>query len=1033
MVPLVVRSHYSLMWGTASPAALCRAARAMGYRRLALTDTDNLYGLWPFLAACRREGLTPIVGAEVTDPVRNHRAVCLVESESGYRNLCRLLTRRHMDGGFELADALEAFAEGLIVLTGNAELLVRCRAAGMDAAAALPRHPPGPTHPLRQAARRVGASLVAVPGSFFLRPEDFPLHRLLRAIAGNTGLSRLPKSETASPDAWLAPPDTYAERFAVCPEAVAQTEAMAERIGFHGPEFGRVLPPWTGVGGDSPEAELRKAAYAGARRRYGGDLPESVVDRLEHELSVIESNGFSAYFLVVRDIVALSPRICGRGSAAASIVAYCLGVTNVCPIKHNLYFERFLNPGRTDPPDIDVDFAWDERDAVQQTVLARYRDHAAMVCNHVRFQPRMAVRETAKVFGLAESEIGRVTRRLPWFWRMEHPDGGLLQTVKALPQARGLTFSDPWPEILRLAQALIDIPRHLSVHSGGVVVTPEPIDHYVPVERAAKGVPVIHWDKDAAEDAGLVKIDLLGNRSLGVIRDAAANIRSNGIRFDEMRWEPEDDFSTQEAVSQGRTMGCFYIESPAMRLLQQKAGVGDFEHLVIHSSIIRPAANEFIREYLRRLHGGRWDPIHPLLADVLTETFGIMVYQEDVSRAAVAVAGFSHAEADRLRKVLSKKDREYHLRDFRRRFTEGARGRGVPRETIDAVWSMIMSFSGYSFCKPHSASYARVSFQAAFLKTHYPAEFMAAVISNQGGFYSTSAYVSEARRMGLGILPPDVTVSGIRWRGEGDTLRVGLMAVSGLSRETRERILAARKARPFRGLKDFLDRVGPDEGEARAMIRCGALDRFSNRGDRTELLWGQARWRKTRSERQSEGLLFGRGRGDEGGLPVFPPEDPLERLRREFAVLGFLCDRHPMALYRKIIDARRTVKADGLHRWLGRQVRFAGWLVTGKVVHTRQGAPMEFLTFEDETGIVETTFFPEAYHRFCHLLNRNRPFLLTGRVEAEWGALTLTVNRVAPLPPLPADEDTKPGGLLLPYRQGKGGKPSDTARNAAEK
>ncbi|MCP4694371.1 MAG: DNA polymerase III subunit alpha, partial [Desulfobacterales bacterium] len=311
------------------------------------------------------------------------------------------------------------------------------------------------------------------------------------------------------------------------------------------------------------------------------------------------------------------------------------------------------------------------------------------------------------------------------------------------------------PEVLEHAKRILGAPRYLSVHPGGVVITPGPIDAYVPVERAPKGVPVMQWEKDGAEAAGLVKIDLLGNRSLGVIRDAVLNVRGNGIAFDEKRWEPEDDFATQESLTRGWTMGCFYIESPAMRQLQQKAGRGDFEHLVIHSSIIRPAANEYIQEYLRRLHGGEWDPIHPLLSDVLNETFGIMVYQEDVSKTATSLAGFSPAEADGLRKILSKKDREHALRDYRERFTRGAQEKGVSDDKIAKVWDMIMSFSGYSFCKPHSASYARVSFQAAYLKTHYPAEFIAAVISNGGGFYSTFAYVSEARRMGMTILPPD--------------------------------------------------------------------------------------------------------------------------------------------------------------------------------------------------------------------------------------------------------------------------------------
>jgi error-prone DNA polymerase len=511
-------------------------------------------------------------------------------------------------------------------------------------------------------------------------------------------------------------------------------------------------------------------------------------------------------------------------------------------------------------------------------------------------------------------------------------------------------------------------------------------------------VPILQWEKDGAEDAGLVKIDLLGNRSLGVIRDALAELRGNGCGVDEPRWEPEDDFATQEAVAQGRTIGCFYIESPAMRLLQQKSRVGDFEHLVIHSSIIRPAANDYIREYVRRLHGGAWTPIHPLLTEVLAETFGIMVYQEDVSRAAVALAGFSHAEADGLRKILSKKDRARQLQDYSRRFRDGARLRGVPDGQIAAVWDMMMSFDGYSFCKPHSASYARVSFQAAYLKTHHPAEFMAAVIGNQGGFYSAFAYVSEARRLGLTVRPPDVNASRVRWSGCGSELRVGLHAVKGLSAATQQRIVAARGER-YAGVRDFLDRVRPDEAEARALAHAGALDGLAPGAARAALLWEIARWGRTRAAPAGGRTrpLFGRDPGAEALPPRLPPDDPHERLRCEFAALGFLCDRHPITLYAEAVRRAGAVRAAELPQRVGCRVRFAGWLISGKLVSTRTGEPMEFLTFEDETGLVETTFFPQAYRRFCHLLDPARPFLLSGTVEQDWGVATLTVDRAEPL------------------------------------
>jgi len=1010
MIPLTVRSAYSLMWGTTHIKNLCQHARELGYTHLALTDTDNLYGLWPFLNACEREGIRPIIGAEVTDKQTAHRAICLVKDREGYGHLCRILTLRHTDVNFDLKSSIISLSKGLCVLTSNQELLSAWHEAGVDVFAALPRHPLSITHPLRQAAKRLGVSVVATPGSFFIHPDDFAVHRVLRAIDSNTSLSRLKPADMAPADAFLVSPAEYQQRFAVCPEAILSTHVLAERLNFTRPDFGQVFPLYKNLTPPQTAAQLRHAAYEGARHRYG-DVSEVVTDRLEHELKTITRMGFDAYFLTVADIVTQSPRTCGRGSGAASLTAYCLGITNVCPIKHNLYFERFLNPGRKDPPDIDVDFAWDERALVIEKVLSRNKGHAAMVCNHVCFQPRMALRETAKVFGLTDGEINQIVKRLPMFWHAEESDTSLQDVIATLPQMRDVDFPEPWPEILSIAQRIIGLPRYLSVHPGGVVITPERIDTYVPIQTAPKGVPIIQWEKDAAEDAGLVKIDLLGNRSLGVIRDAIANIHENRIEFNEQHWEPEDDIPTQQAIAQGQTMGCFYIESPAMRLLQQKTGVGDFEHLTINSSIIRPAANDVIQEYIRRLHGGTWEPIHPLMRDVLDETLGLMVYQEDVSRVAVALAGFSHAEADGLRKVMSKKDREHQLRDYLDRFIQGAREKGVNDDQIEQIWRMIMSFNGYSFCKPHSASYARVSFQAAYLKVHFPAEFMAAVISNQGGFYSAFAYVSEARRMGITILPPDVNESQIRWRGKGRFIRVGFLSIRSLSANTMAKIIAERGKTDFKNLTDFLNRVQPDESEARALIHSNALDGFYPGKHHAALTWQFAAWQKTRPRKNANLSLFESPVSKTmQNIPPLPEDDAREQLRHEFRILGFLCDRHPITLFDDQLKNQNIIKCKKIGQYLGRRVQIACWLITGKTVMSKKGDPMKFITFEDETGIVETTFFPRVYHQFCNVLDYGRPYLISGKVEENWGALTLTVDGAMLI--------IGPGQIPIPARPG---------------
>ncbi|MCG8639790.1 MAG: DNA polymerase III subunit alpha [Desulfobacterales bacterium] len=1003
MIPLNIRSHYSLMWGTAGIRKLCHRAKQLGYRQIALTDTDNLYGLWPFIAACRDHGLKLVVGAELTDPVTCHRAVCLVKNNRGYGRLTRLITQRHRNKNFSLKRDLPGLSNGLVVLTKNPDLLPFWHEKKVDLAVNMARTPLSRSHALCQTARQLGIPLVATPGSFFLTPLDAAVHRMLRAIGKKTCLSRLSPEDVAPGTAFLASPREYVKKFDLLPDAIRNTHAIAEKIEFQVPDFGVVMPPLPGeekeLSAVSTARQLYEKTMRGAKKRYGPNVPGPVIQRIEHELAVIGKKKFCRYFLVVQKIVQRASRICGRGSGAASIVAYCLGITNVCPIKYNLYFERFLNPDRIDPPDIDIDFAWDERDDILNWVLSRFAGHAAMVSSHILFQPRMAVREVARVFGLPEGEIRKVSKRLPWFWKLNESSEDLLKRIKERPEFRFMDFPQPWPQIMSYAQAVIGTPRYLSVHPGGMVITPNPIDTYVPVEDAPKGVPVIQWEKDGAETAGLVKIDLLGNRSLGVIRDTVATIKTDSGRFDDFsRIDPEDDYDTQQTVAQGNTMGCFYIESPAMRLLQKKSKVGDFEHVVIHSSIIRPAANEFIQEYINRLHTGVWKPIHPLMEDILDETYGIMVYQEDISKVAVKMADFTHARADGLRKIMSKKDKEKELADYYRQFKAGAEKNGVSPSDIERVWDMITSFSGYSFCKPHSASYARVSFQAAYLKTHYPAEFMAAVINNQGGFYSTFAYVSEARRLNVEILNPDINLSNYQWKGRDLELRVGFLSIKSLSVTTVEKILYHRRVERFNTLDDFFKRVQPREDEIRPLIHSGCLDSIAPRLNRAAVLWRFSVWQKQRITGTGEQLSLFNQTTVLPDTPELPPENSMDRLRREFLVLGFLCACHPMCLFNKGLARHNVVKARNIAAFANQKITIAGWLITGKVVKTKHGDPMKFLTFEDETGMVETVFFPKPYALFCHMLDYGRPFLIYGTPEPNWGAITFSVESVQPVP-----------------------------------
>jgi error-prone DNA polymerase len=533
-----------------------------------------------------------------------------------------------------------------------------------------------------------------------------------------------------------------------------------------------------------------------------------------------------------------------------------------------------------------------------------------------------------------------------------------------------------------------------------LVVVPDEIRRYVPVQISAKGLPVIQWEKDQTESAGLVKIDILGNRSLAVIRDAIAAVKTNtGVEIDYARFKPLEDADTRLLIREGRTMGCFYIESPATRQLLARMWGPDphprtlecdlFEHLVMASSIIRPAANNFILEFVARMRGKPWRSLHPLLDDVLTETYGIAVYQEQITQMAMVLAGFSAFEGDQLRKIVTKKHQSRKLNDFKQRFLEGGCRNGIDTETIQSCWEQILSFSGYSFCKPHSASYALVSCKSAWLKTNYPAEFMAAVISNQGGFYSAFAYLTEARRMRIQILPPDINESRWHYTGKGQEIRIGYMQIQGLSNRCGETLLREREKRGlYSSFSDFLKRTRLDPSDIRLLIRAGCFDNVEGSKRRPTLQW--------------ELLAAHRQRGAGGTLSLFDvepvnlpetlPYDEKTVLNQEIDTLGMLASRHPLTLYREVLSRVSTVPAVEIGKHVGEKITMAGWWITGKPVSTKHGQPMEFVTFEDTTATFETTFFPRAYARFCQKLTRHRPYLLRGKVEEEFGVATLNVQ-----------------------------------------
>ncbi len=1056
MTHLHVHSHFSFGIGVSSPEVLATAAAERGCRALACTDTNGVYGAIEFQRACDAAGVRPILGAHLVS--EEEETVALATDERGWAALCRAISAIHWSGGSSivtlsgakgpkggasplrsaqgdtciLSNHLTSDRAGLILLSRDVAFLERVAAASGTRDLYAELIPGKERHAVLAAARRLGIPAAVTNAVVMAHPEDWARHRLIRAIHLNTTLSEL-DGGIAPRDAWLRPAADLVRLFPDCPEAVREADAIAERSTYRIPD-GRVVAPRLAEP-DESFRRLRAFAYAGAERRYGTVAPVTR-DRLEHELRIIGQKGFADYFLVVKDIVEHGPTHCGRGSVANSIVSYCLGITHVEPLGAGLLFERFLNPERKDPPDIDLDFPWDERDNVLAYVFRTYpRPQAAMVANHNCFRLRGALREVAKVHGRPAGEIREVTRRIPVF-----EDEPLEEMLATHPNFRELDLPPSWREFARVAAPLVGVPRHLSVHPGGVVIVPTALTDYVPIEPAVKalrgigeacperseGVPVIQFEKDGAEDAGLVKIDLLGNRSLAVIRDAIAAVRGNtGRMIDYTSSDAGEDPATRALFRTGQTMGVFYTESPASRALCAKSRAETFDLLVLNTSIIRPASNRYIRTYLERLHGAPYEPLHPVLRDTLAETFGVMVYQEDVVNVSAVFAGMPLAAADGLRKSLSKKRPARQLAGYAEEFFAGALALGRDPETIKRVWAMIMSFSGYSFCKGHSASYIQVAQHACYLRAHHPAEFMAAVLGNGGGFYHPFAYVAEAMRMGLTVHPPDVNASDFRCTGRGREVRIGLQFVKGLTAEGAERILAARGGchpegpratrggprdladafpgpagqiprsarddtgvpRPFRSLFDFRARTGIAPDDLRALIKVGALDSIASGWTRPMMLWTiDAGQRETAGGDWFDHLP--------PAVPALKQYSAERRQREEYAALGFVTDTHPMRLHADQLARFSLCPSTYLPRHVGRHVLMAGMLTTAKPVHTLKDEPMEFATFDDGEGLVETVLFPRVYRERGHVLFDQGPFIFRGKVEQEFGVITVTITHL---------------------------------------
>ena len=996
-IHLHCHSNYSLLEGATRIQELVEFACQDDMPALALTDTNGLYGAVNFYKAARHAGIKPILGVHLK--ARDGNAVLLARNMDGYSRICRLVTARHLDENFSLRDALREACDQTFIISSDTDL-VKHLAEGRSKRRPYSRNDlfveivnygdkesRYRADRLVQLAGHLRLPIVATNKVHFAGPDGYRTHRVLSAIRGNTTIAALSPHAIADPENWLKPQSLMEDLFGPWHDAALNTQWIADRCNLELPLGKPIFPESDLPPGDTSFSYLWKLAFDGVRERYRPLTPQ-VIDRLKHELEVINQLGFAPYFLIVWDIVRHAREhgisIVGRGSAADSLVSYGLGITQVDPFKYDLYFERFLNLSRTDCPDIDLDICWKRRDEVIDYVYRRYgSDRVAMISTFATFQARSAVTDIAKTFGLTRAEINSFVSSLPHYHSSD-----IKAVVDRLPECRHLPIDDePFKSIVELSEAIDGFPRHLSIHCGGLVIGREPLTRLVPLQRSPKGIVITQYDMGPIEQLGLVKMDLLGHRSLTVIDETVESVhRNRGVKID-VGSLPDRDELAGELLRAGRTIGCFQIESPAMRSLLRSLQADGTDSLIKGLSLVRPgpSGSGMKRRYIQRHLGKeKTEYLHPKMVDLLKHTYGVMLYQEDILRVASAVAGMTLAEGDELRRAMTKKRSTEKMAKISRRFVEKAVKNGVPETTAVEIWGLIANFSAYAYCKAHACTYGQLAYRCTYLKAHYPAEFLASVLSNRGGFYYPAVYIEEARRCGLEILPPDVNRSEYGYTAEGDAIRVGFIEIKGLGGETVKSIRTARREERFTCLADLWRRTKLGHAEAESLIKVGALDGFGK--TRPELMWELKMLSSDGApSKVAEGkeLFNSFDNGPGHVVPLIPQYSLNQLLDLEIEHLGLTVSEHPILRHVPNLLRYRLVASRDMKLYDRRKVSLAGWLIAERRHGLKGRGCMKFLTLEDATGLFEAILFPKTYQKYGHLIRSHGPYIITGRVQCE--------------------------------------------------
>jgi len=1008
-VELHARSAFSFLQGASVPEDLVTTCWDLGIPAMALVDRDGVYGTPRFHMAAKKTGMRAHIGAEITC-TNGLRYPLLCENRTGYQNLCRLITRMKMrakkGAGAATLEEIGEFAKGLVCITPDFDEKLAGIFGKHNLYAELQRHMDRQEEARNQAivekARRLGIPLVATNGVCYAGPRQREVLDVLTCVREKVTLKTAGRLLTPNAERYVKSGAEMARLFADLPEAIARTAEISAQLQFTLADLGYQFPRYPVPEGETMASFLRKRAEEGARERYR-PYHEKAQGQIERELALIEKLKLDGYFLIVWDIVNFCRDhgilVQGRGSAANSAVCYALGITAVDPVKMELLFERFLSEERGEWPDIDLDLpSGDQRERTIQYVYERYgKLGAAMTANVITYRGRSAAREVGKALGFEVTSLDRLSSLVrAWEWK-DPNDTPERQFCDA-----GLDVANPRiRKFLELYQAVQDLPRHLGQHSGGMVICQGQLDSVVPLEPATMpGRVVVQWDKEDCADMGIVKVDLLGLGMLAAIEECLVRIRESYGEEVDLAHLPEDDPAVYGALQKADTIGMFQVESRAQMSCLPRLRPTRFYDIVVQVAIIRPGpiVGNMVHPYLRRRLGReRADCLHPSLQSVLDRTLGVPLFQEQLLRMAMIVAGFTGGQAEELRRAMGFKRSEKRMHDIEIKLREGMEHNGIRGQVQDSIVQAITAFALYGFPESHAASFAMIAYASAYLKCHYPAAFTAAMLNNQPmGFYHPSILIKDAQRHGLRVLPVDVTKSD--WpctvsrplASSSPSLRLGFRYVKGLRQQAAEAIVRARAERPFTSVYDMALRV-PElrKDEMNMLAEVGALNPLR------EIHRRDALWMAERAVR-SVGPLLEPLDTIEGASPLARMTTE-ERLTADFRGTGLTIGKHPMAYRRTEMHALGVTPAAHLARIPnGRLVRIAGSVIVRQRPGTAKG--FVFLSMEDETGVMNAIVTPDTYNRY-RLVVVGEPFLLIdGVLQNQDGVISVKAGRVAALP-----------------------------------